>query len=235
MPEDLPAENEPIFPESGPEDYNMIPYFNINLAWFVMSLPVLTVFPALGGLYYAVMEQRQGNSAGWDTIWEGFKKYWWLSVKWGLLVTAVEAVLAVNIWFYTTLAQNWAIFATTAAIVLLIVWTAINQFSFPLLLMQEEKKIGLAIRNGYVVVIRQPVQALKVLALNLLITAISIILPPLWIFISMALVVQIQTSTMLKAVEQIRAKDADRDAAKAHRESMDPENDEIEGDSEDED
>ena len=101
--------------------------------------------------------------------------------------------------------------------------------------MQEEKKIGLAIRNGYVVVIRQPVQALKVLALNLLITAISIILPPLWIFISMALVVQIQTSTMLKAVEQIRAKDADRDAAKAHRESMDPENDEIEGDSEDED
>jgi uncharacterized membrane protein YesL len=243
MPEDLIPEDEPIFPKSNPKEskkprnlkerffdfyYSTIPYFNVNLAWFVMSLPILTIFPALGGLYYAVMEQNQGNSAEWGTVWEGFKKHWWLSVKWGLLVTVVDALLVINIWFYTNLTQTWATFAMTITIVLLIVWIAINQFSFPLLLLQEEEKIGLAIRNGYVVVMRQPVQALKVLALNLLITVISIILPPLWIFISMALIVHIQTSTLQNAIDQIHAKDAHRDATKAHRNGTGLEDDEIE-------
>ncbi len=234
-------DEDPIFPESDSEEikkprnlkerflnfyYSTIPFFNVNLAWFVMSLPILTIFPALGGLYYAMMEQNQGNDAEWGTVWEGFKKHWWLSVKWGLLVSVVEAVLAANIWFYYNMTQTWATFALTATIVILIVWIAINQFSFPLLLMQEEKKIGLAIRNGYVVVMRQPVQALKVLSLNLLISVISIILPPLWIFISMALIVNIQTSTLLKAVEKIRAKDTDRDAVRAHREGLKSDEDE---------
>lgn len=242
MPADLTPDDERIFPETDPEEvkkprnlkerffnfyYSIIPYFNVNLAWFVMSLPIVTIFPALGGLYYAVMEQNQGNGAEWGTVWEGLKKHWWLSVKWGLLVTVVQAVLIGNIWFYYNLTQTWAVFAMTTAIVLLIVWTAINQFSYPLLLMQEEKKIGLAIRNGYVVVMRQPVQALKVLTLNLLISVISILLPPLWVFVSMALIVQIQTSTLLKAVDQIRAKDAGRDAAKEHQAGTQLDDDEI--------
>ncbi len=242
MPENQDHEKEAIFSEADSEEikkprnlkdrffnfyYSTIPFFNVNLAWFVMSLPVLTIFPALGGLYYAVMEQNQGNGAAWSTVWEGFKKHWWLSVKWGLLVTVVDAILALNIWFYYNQTQAWATFALTATIVVLVVWVAINQFSFPLLLLQKEHKIGQAIRNGYVVVMRQPVQALKVLALNLLITVVSIALPPLWIFISMALIVQIQTSTVLKAIEQIRAKDADRDAAKAHRESASLDDDEM--------
>lgn len=243
MPKTQTPDEEPVFPKTDPEEikkprnlkerffnfyYSTIPYFTVNLAWFVMSLPILSIFPALGGLYYAVMEQNQGTSVAWSTVWEGFKKHWWLSVKWGLLVTVVDALLVLNIWFYINLTQTWATFALTATIVLLIVWTAINQFSFPLLLLQKEQKIGQAIRNGYVVVMRQPVQALKDLALTLLISAVSIILPPLWIFISMALIVKIQTSTLLKAVERIHAKDADRDAAKAHREDTALEDEEIE-------
>jgi|GEM_PF-867178 len=197
--------------------YNSIPFFDINLAWFVMSLPVLTIFPALGGLYYAVLELNQEHGAKWGTVWEGFKKHWWLSVRWGLLVLLVNIVLAANIWFYLNLTQSWTLYTLTASIVLLVVWITINQFSFPLLLLQEEKKILLAIRNGYVIVMRQPLAALKVMALNLLIVVVSILLPPLWIFISMALIVNIRTRTVLQAVKKIRQKDAEREAARAHR------------------
>jgi len=91
-------------------------------------------------------------------------------------------------------------------------WIAIHQFSFPLLLMQDEKKILLAMRNGYVIVMRQPLAALKVMLLSLLINALSILLPPLWIFISMALIVQLRTRTVLKAVKKIKEKDAERDS-----------------------
>lgn len=208
--------------------YNAVPYFTLNVAWFVMSLPVVTIFPALGGLYYAVLQMNQEHGADWGTVWEGLKKHWWLSVRWGLLVVGVDALLAVNIWFYYNLTQDWAVFALTATVVLLIIWLAINQFSFPLLLLQDEKKIFTAIRNGYVVVMRQPLAALKVMGLNLLIAVVSILLPPLWVFISMAAIVSIRTRTVIQAVEKIRAIDADRDAAKANRESVDLDLDEDE-------
>jgi uncharacterized membrane protein YesL len=197
--------------------YNAVPYFNINLAWFVMSFPVVTVFPAMGGLYYAMLSLVKENRADWGTVWEGFKKHWWLSLRWGFLVFFGDLILIANIWFYFTLTQQWAIFALVACSFLLVFWIAINQFSFPLLLLQEEKKIFLAIRNGYVIVMRKPLEALKVMALNLLITIVSVLMPPLWIFISLSLIIYIQTRSVLKMVDKIRVQDAERAAAEAHR------------------
>lgn len=236
MPINSQLEEKPIFPKIELEEkpsprnlkdrftdacYKGVPLFSINLAWFVLSLPIVTIFPALGGLYYAVMEMNEGTTADWGAVWEGFKNYCWWSLRWGILVFLVNVVLAVNIRFYASLAQNWAVFAMTASIVLLFVWNLINQFSFPLLLLQKDKKISVAIRNGYVVAMRQPLAALKVMTLTLLILVVSTLVPPLWIFISMALILQLQTRTVLTAVQRIREKDARRDAEKAQREAAD--------------
>ncbi len=206
--------------------YNVVPYFNVNLAWAVMSLPVLTLFPALGGLYSAALMLAKGDTADWGVVWRGFKDHWWLSLRWGLLVLFGDVILLANIWFYLNLSQSWAIFPLVICVFLLIFWLVINQFSFPLLLMQEEKKIFLAIRNGYVIVMRKPLAALKMLLINTGITIVSILLPPLWIFISMSLICYLQSREVLKAVEGIRQKDADLDAAAAHREGDQPEGEE---------
>jgi uncharacterized membrane protein YesL len=236
MPEEKTSESEPIFPETEEKDqpsgsfkeglvdfyYKSVPLFNVNFAWTVMSLPVVTLFPALGGLYAASLELARGNQAGWGEVWEGFKAHWWLSLRWGLLVLFGDFILLGNIWFYLNITQTWSVFALVAVIFLLVLWIAINQFSFPLLLLQEEKKILLAIRNGYVIVMRRPLSALKILGLNLLITIVSIFLPPLWLFISMALMTTLQSREVLKAVSGIHEKDARRDAAQAHREGKAP-------------
>ena len=187
--------------------YNAVPYFTLNLIWCALSLPVVTIFPAMGGLYYAVLQMSQEGSADGGTVWEGFKKYWWLSLRWGLLVYGVEAVLVLNIWFYLNLEQSWAIFALFGAVVFLILWIAMNQFSFPLLLLQEEKKIFQAIQNGFIVVMRKPLEAIKVMALSLLISAVSIALPPLWVFISMAWIVSIRTRTAIKVIKTLQKPD----------------------------
>ncbi len=218
------AEESPQQPKSFKDGlvdfyYNAVPFFNANLAWAVMSFPLVTFFPALGGLYAASLELARGNVADWGMVWSGFKQHWWLSLRWGLLVLFGDIILLANIWFYLNIDQGWTIFALVACIFLLIFWIAINQFSFPLLLLQEEKKIFLAIRNGYVIVMRRPLVAIKVLLLNLLITAISFLLPPLWIFISMSLICTLQSREVLKAVEKIRQRDAQRDATQAHCEA----------------
>lgn len=219
-------ERERIFPETEfdedakPKDfkdklflfyYNAIPFFNINLAWIVMSLPLVTIFPALGGLYYAVLQLNRKRSADWGTVWEGVKKHWRLSLKWGFLVLFVYLALAANFWFYLNIEQMWALYALAITVFLSFLWIAVNQFTFPLLLLQEEKKLFLALRNGYVIVMRRPLAALKVILLTLLIAVVSTLLPPLWIFISMAVILHFRTKTVLKAVEQIREKDAQRD------------------------
>jgi uncharacterized membrane protein YesL len=220
MPEEFKPQPAPIFEESQEADlkkprnlkdkffnvyYNAVPYFTLNLIWCALSLPVVTIFPAMGGLYYAVLQMTQEGSANAETVWEGFKKHWWLSLRWGLLVYGVGALLLANIWFYLNLDQSWAIFALAITIGVLIVWIAVNQYSFPLLLLQEEKKIFIAIRNALVVVMRKPLAVLKVMALSLLISAVSITLPPLWIFISMAWIINIRTRTVIKVLKSIRA------------------------------
>ena len=236
MPEDKQQENEKIFPESEflesnePKSirdrfmdfyYGLIPLFTINLTWFLMILPVVTIFPATGGLYYAVLELERENTADWNTVWEGVKKHWWLSLKWGLLILFGNIFMIANVWFYLNLDQGWSIFPLTLSIVVLIIWSAITQFGFPMLLLQEEKKIFLALRNAYVIVVRKPLSALKVLLIGFLTTVISLLLLPLWIFVSMAWIIRIRTKTVLKAVDEIKQRDIERDAVIAHREGSD--------------
>ncbi len=197
--------------------YNSIPFFNINLAWFVMSLPVITIFPALGGIYYAVLQQNLENKADWGTVWEGFKKHWRLSLKWGFLVLVVYFLLGANFWFYLNIEQMWGLYALALIFFVSLLWIAVSQFTFPLLLLQEEKKIFLALRNGYVIVMRRPLATIKVILISLLIAVVSTLLPPLWIFISMAVIIHFRTKTVLKAVAQFREKETPENETDAQR------------------
>lgn len=193
------------------------PLFAINLAWFLLSLPLITLFPALGSLYHAVSAFNQGKTPGWNSVWEGFKTYGWLSAKWGLAVMLGYALAGGAMWYLNSLEQDWTAFASAAAGAFLFLWTAINQFSLPMLFQQSEQKVWIAIRNGYVLAIRQPFSALKTLLLTWMIAAFSTLLAPSWVFISMALIAHIQTRATLAAVEKIKSQDAENDTAQAYR------------------
>ncbi|MFN2302491.1 MAG: hypothetical protein ACK2TV_02045 [Anaerolineales bacterium] len=193
----------------------------LNLTWFVMSIPIITLFPALGGLYTAIPACNPGKQVGRHKLYDGFKQFWSITLLWGVVVSLGFVVLGVLLWLFLTLEGGFALIAQITAIITIVLWTAFNQFSLPLLLIQKKKHILFAIRNGYVICIRRPLTALKVILTCLLITAVSILWPPLWVFISFALIAQIQTQATLKAVEEIRQEDATRDAIKSHHESKD--------------
>ena len=225
--------NEPIFPETEIKEdhkpkllkerlfdiyYEALPLFNLNIFWFLLSLPLVTFLPALGGLYHAIQQYQRKQPANWQVFWDGFKENWLASLKWGLIVLLGDLILAANIWFSLNIDAAWRIYTLSVGVMIAIIWIAINQFSLPLLLLQKEKKIFLAIRNGYVIVVRQPWVALKTTLLCLLITILSILIPPLWFFIAMALIAHLQTRAMLRAVEKIRSQDtpdSPKDAGKS--------------------
>ncbi len=238
MPEISPQNDAPIFPETEfVEDqkpkrmkdrlmdiyYDAIPLFNLNIAWFLLSLPVITLLPATGGLYHAVSNYNRKEPAKWQTLWDGFKKNWAVSLKWGGVVLLGNLILAVNIWFSLNIEASWSIFTLFFGLMITFIWVTINQFSFPLLLLQEEKKIFLALRNAYVIFVRRPWDAIKVTLLSSLITVVSIVIAPLWFFISMALIAHIQTRAVLRTIDKIRAQDAERDTADGQHEGNDSE------------
>jgi uncharacterized membrane protein YesL len=181
-------------------------------------LPVITYFSAIGGLYYAIENLGQEKDAGWHTVWEGFKKYGWLSLRLGLIILMVDALFGSMIWFFFSIDQSWGAYAGSAAILALIIWLAMVQFSFPLLFIQQKKSVHVAIRNGYVILLRQPLAAIKLLSLTAFIAIISTLIPPLWIIISMALIARLREKTTQSAVSRIREADAKRDAIQTHRE-----------------
>jgi uncharacterized membrane protein YesL len=147
------------------------------------------------------------------------KQNWWLSVKWGLSVLLGYALSGGAWWLFSTIQQDWATYASAAAGALIFLWTAINQFSFPMLLVQQEPKVWIAIRNGYVLVVRRPLDALKTLLLTALIAAVSTLLAPAWVVFSMALIAHLQTRALLAAVAKVRSQDAERDTADSYRQS----------------
>jgi uncharacterized membrane protein YesL len=189
-----------------------IPLFNVNLAFFVISLPVVTILPALGGLYDAILKIKKDGGANWGTVWGGFKKHGWLSMKWGLTVLLGYFFLGANLCVFQGIEPAWGTFAIIAMIVITILWTTINQYSLTLLLVSSDHNILQAIATGFLIMIRQPLASLGVLLVSLSIGLVSILLPPLLIFFSIAAIAFIQTGAALKSLSVLREKDAGRTA-----------------------
>jgi uncharacterized membrane protein YesL len=164
-------------------------YVFLNIFWFVFSLPIVTIFPATGALYFATNEIAHHRVGNFSTFWEGFKRYFWTSYKWGLLLVVSIYLFNLNIWFYSQLDWQYGRYIKTFFIGLAILWAAMIMFIFPLLLEQEKPTLVMAVRNSFVMVSRSPLRAFGLLILIAVIAWISTyIFLPLWVTISLSLV-----------------------------------------------
>jgi uncharacterized membrane protein YesL len=159
-----------------------------NVVWFLLCLPLVTVFPATCGLYYAMNHFAHGRVGNGRLVWEGFRQYFWLSWKWGLSNLVVFGLLWVNIDFYRQFEAGWAAWARTFMILFFILWGLLQLYTFPLLLEQEEPRLRTALRNSLVLFIRRPLQMFGwSFAIFTFALGSSSLLPPAWIVITASL------------------------------------------------
>src|SRR5262249_16874443 len=85
-----------------------IPLVTLNVVWFIISIPIITIIPATAGLFYATNRLAHGKSADWHTVIEGFRLYFWRSWLWGLMNVVVIVVLIGNLFFYSINTAEWA-------------------------------------------------------------------------------------------------------------------------------
>jgi uncharacterized membrane protein YesL len=176
----------------------------VNVIWFVFTALIVTAFPALGGLYYATNAQAHGKPADWRLFMEGFRAYFWLSWRWGILNVAVVGVLVGNVLFYGQVTAEWAVVGRALAGALLALWTVLQMFAWPLLMEQEDRRVRVALRNSAVILIRQPVLSLSVAAALALVALASVlVIRPAVVFISASLIAYMGNKAVIRAIDRI--------------------------------
>lgn len=179
----------------------LIPLISANVVWFLLSLPIVTLFPALAGLYHASQLIATDRDSGGRAVWDGFRAHFWLGWRWGLLLLAGIVLLGANLLFYGRIEAQWSLLPRALFFILLLFWLALNIYTFPLLLQQEDQRLRTALRNSLVLWIKRPLHSLLlVIACSLLILASTLYFPAAWPLLTAALCTYLSTRVVLETV-----------------------------------
>ena len=188
----------------------MIPMVGLNLIWLVMTVLVVTAFPAAGGLYYATNRIAHGKSAGIGTFFDGFKQYFWISWKWGLLNLLAYFLLVTNIWFYGQFEGTGFFILQSLFFSLTIIYTCTAFYIFPFLLEQESPVLKVALRNSFLVFLRFLGRSFLFFLLLVALAVISVFIPPFWFLITVSLMAYIANWQTLWVIRELRLDDQEK-------------------------
>jgi uncharacterized membrane protein YesL len=137
----------------------------INLLWFVLSIPIITLPATMAGLAYYMHEIAHNESVSWKDFFVGMRKYFWPSMRFLLLNLVIIFLLLFYRIYFSSLNNNLTPIIIGLIYGIGIIWLLLMPFVFPLML--EQKKPGLrnGLRNSLVMYIKWPGITLPVVIL----------------------------------------------------------------------
>ena len=187
----------------------LIPLVGINLVWFILTILIVTAFPAFGGLYYATNRIAHGEMADMRTFFDGFKTQFWTSMKWGFLNLIVYFLLTLNIWFYGQFEGFGFVILQSLFFSAAVIYTCMQIYTFPFLIEQDEPSLKIAIRNSFAAFVRSMGRSFGMLFFFLILAIVSTLLPPLWILITMSVIVYLGNWNTLVVIQKLRKEETD--------------------------
>jgi uncharacterized membrane protein YesL len=182
----------------------LIPLVGINVIWFLLTILVIPAFPAFGGLYYATNQIAHGKTADIRTFFEGFKEKFWTSWKWGLLNLIVYSLLITNIWFYGHFEGFGFVILQSLFFSVMLIFTCMQIYTYPFLLEQERPSLKIAIRNSFFAFLRFMGRSFGLLLLFIVLEAVSILLPPLWVILTMSIILYLANWQTLVVIQEMK-------------------------------
>lgn len=188
------------------------PYFILNIAWFIMSLPLVTLIPVTGGLYYATHLLARDGDATLGDLWRGIRLYFWKSWWWAAVNILAYGLVAVNFLFYGGFETAWSVWIRIVILIVGFFWTCLQLYTFPMLIEQEDKRIRVALRNSYVAFVFRPLQTMGWAILIIFIAGLSTLYAqPSWIIITAALCLSISNRVTRRTLDSLRPELIDDD------------------------
>jgi hypothetical protein len=157
-------------------DANLLLALGLSLLLFI-PVPIVT-----GALCFVTNQIAHEKATGWDTFFNGLRRYWRKSLVVALINVVVAILIAANLQFYSAVLEgNWTTFAVVAWIVVGIYWLITQIYWFPMILELQNEKVLLALRNALGLVLVSPgfslLLAIILLILSILCIGLTIPLP----------------------------------------------------------
>ncbi|MDY6875762.1 MAG: DUF624 domain-containing protein [Chloroflexota bacterium] len=182
----------------------------MNIVTALLAVLVITLPPALAGLWNVANRVTQGKAAGWSDYFEGFRRYFWKAWGLALLNILLVAIAITNLWFYMPDNVPFEIHSTLSLwiralwIAVTFLWLALQMYPLALLLEQEDQRLWVTLRNTVVIFIANPGFTLILAVLLLVVAAFSTLLSPLWFFLTPALFAVVCNKTVQHLLKPYR-------------------------------
>ena len=128
----------------------------VSLSAVLLSLTVVLAAPAMFGVFEQARDLTHGVRTGIAGLWQGFRRELKRSLWWGLLNLAAAVVFGFTLWFYSNSKFAFApvlVILISALAMLYFIW---QYFSLACYTLQDEKKIKLAWKNSWALLLTRP-------------------------------------------------------------------------------
>jgi uncharacterized membrane protein YesL len=186
----------------------------MNVVTVLLAIPIITLPPALAGLWNVANRVAQGKVVCWSDYFAGLRLYFWKAWGLALLNILMFIIVSTNLWFYVpgntpfdlhptlsllmrsawlAVAFLWLAHPTlsllmrSAWLAVAFLWLAAQMYPLALLLEQEDQRLRTILRNTAVIFIANPGFTLVLAVLLLIVVVISTLLPMMWLLVTPAL------------------------------------------------
>jgi hypothetical protein len=189
------------------------------LVWLLAQFTIVLGPPATFGLYYTAHRLiNNGESLGGRGVIEGGRKYFGMSWLWVLLNVIAMTITYANFQFYGTFDNFWAAYAQIFFLMVGFIWIVVQFFALAFLMEMKEKKLLLAIRNGFFASMASPLFSLFVILFALFAVLFSAVLVLPVFFGVPALVPILAVRAMYNRLEVYGVRERDKTPKEIERE-----------------
>ena len=182
----------------------------MNIVTVLLLIPVVTFPPALAGLWSVANLVAKGRAIGWRDYFKAFRRYFLKAWGLALLNGLVGVILVANILFYAPANVPFEISPTLSFWIqalflgVAFVWLIVQLYPMALLLEQEDQRLRVALRNAAVLFAANLGFTIVLALLLLVVAAVSMVLPPLWLLVTVALFAVVCNKAVLHLLETYR-------------------------------
>jgi uncharacterized membrane protein YesL len=203
----------------------------MNIVTALLAIPVVTLPPALAGLWHVANQVADWRAIHWSDYFEGFRRYFWKAWGLALLNILVGFIVLTNLWFYAPgnvpfeLSSTLSTWIRAFFVAMALLWLTIQVYLLALLLEQEDQRLRVALRNAAVLLVASPGFTLVLVLLLLIVAVISTFIPVLWFLATPALFAVVCNKAVLYLLEPYReraqAEEEDKAARGGEKEPVD--------------
>lgn len=173
-----------------------------NIVWLIANLLIIPGPPVTLALFYYANQTAHEETVNVTDFFKAIPRYWWIGWRWGILNLIVLVVLVGDVILTSYQSQTpSAVFFSGIYFTIVAFWLLLQIFTLPFLLEQEEPSVVQALKNGVLMIGKNPFFSLSLIFLLLITLAVGVVAFMLSVVLGGTLVAFVGNRAVLNRLE----------------------------------